>query len=54
MTSVDVRIVYAWRDDGYLELLETADGLLFSDLELLVQARGFRAAYLPDHASKSR
>ena len=26
------------------ELLETADGLLFSDLELLVQARGFRAS----------
>ncbi len=30
----------------------TADGLLFSDLELLVKARGFRAAYLPDHALK--
>jgi hypothetical protein len=54
MTLADVRIVYAWRDDGCLELLETADGLLFSDLELLVKARGFRAAYLPDHASKSR
>ena len=54
MTLADVRIVYAWRDDGRLELLETADGLLFSDLELLVKARGFRAAYLPDHASKSR
>ena len=54
MTLADVRIVYAWRDDGRLELLETADGLRFSDLELLVKARGFRAAFLPDHASKSR
>ena len=47
MTLADVRIVYAWRDDGRLELLETADGLRFSDLELLVQARGFALLSCP-------
>ena len=50
----DVRIVYGLRKDGRLEVVETADGVLFPDLRLFVRAKGFQAAYLPDHASKSR
>ena len=37
-----------------LELIETDDGVLFSDLRLFVEQKGLLAAYLPDHASKSR
>jgi len=54
MTMADVRIVYGLRKDGRLEVVETADGVLFPDLRLFVRAKGFQAAYLPDHASKSR
>ena len=34
--------------------METADGVYFPDLEQFVKQKGFLAAYLPDHASKSR
>ena len=54
MRLADVRIVFGLRPDGQLELVETADGVLFSDLETFVEEKGFLAAYLPDHASKSR
>jgi len=54
MRLADVRIVYAHRSDGALEVIETADGVHFNDLKLLVEQRDFRAAFLPDHASKSR
>ncbi len=54
MTMADVRIVYGLRDDGRLEVVETADGVLFPDLRRFVEAKGFVAAFLPDHASKSR
>ena len=54
MKLADVRIVYGLRADGRLEVIETADGVHFDDLRLLVKALGFQAAYLPDHASKSR
>ena len=54
MRLADVRIVFGLRQDGRLELVETADGLLFSDLNNFVAAKQFLAAYLPDHASKSR
>ena len=50
----DVRIVYGLRADGKLELVETADGVHFRDLKHFVEQKGFLAAYLPDHASKSR
>ena len=54
MHLADVRIIFGLRADGRLELVETADGLLFSDLHHFVAAKRFLAAYLPDHASKSR
>ena len=54
MKLADVRIIYGLRPDGKLELVETADGVYFPDLEQFVRQKGFLAAYLPDHASKSR
>ncbi len=54
MQMADVRIVYGLRADGKLELVETADGVYFPDLKQFVEKKGFLAAYLPDHASKSR
>ena len=54
MRLADVRIVYGLLPDGQLELVETADGVLFSDLKSFVSSKGFLASYLPDHASKSR
>ena len=54
MAMAYVRIIYGVRPDGRLEVVETADGVLFPDLHLFVQALGFEAAFLPDHASKSR
>ena len=54
MNLADVRIIYGLRPDGKLELVETADGVYFPDLEQFVAQKGFLASYLPDHASKSR
>ena len=54
MRLADVRIVYGIRPDGQLEIVETADGVLFSDLKSFVGDKGFLASFLPDHASKSR
>ena len=52
MAMADVRIIYGVRPDSRLEVVETADGLLFPDSHLFVQAVGFEAAFLPDYASK--
>ena len=54
MKLADVRIIYGLRADGLLEVIETDDGVLFSDLRLFVEQKGLLASYLPDHASKSR
>lgn len=54
MRLADVRIIYGFRPDGDLEVIETADGVHFDDLRTFVDQRQFEAAYLPDHASKSR
>ena len=54
MHLADVRIIYGFRPDGDLEVIETADGVHFDDLRQFVDQRKFEAAYLPDHASKSR
>ena len=37
-----------------METVETADGVLFSELKSFVSSKGFLASFLPDHASKSR
>ena len=50
----DIRLVYGLRQDGMLELIETRDGMPREQLARLVSARRLLAAYLPDHASKSR
>ena len=50
----DVRIIYGFRKDGRLEIIETKDGVYVDDLISFVDKNGFLAAYLPDHASKSR
>ena len=54
LSLADVRIIYAGRADGQLELIETADGLHVDDLRAFAAQQGYVAVYLPDHASKSR
>ena len=54
LSMADVRILYAWRPDERLELIETADGVHAQDLLAFAAQRRFKAVYLPDHASKSR
>ncbi len=54
MKLADVRMIYGYRPDGDLEVIESADGVHFADLRRFVDKREFVAAYLPDHASKSR
>ena len=54
VTMADIRIIYGFREDGRLEVVETSDGVLLEDLKLFIEAKGFVAAFLPDHASKSR
>lgn len=54
ITQSDIRLVYGLRQDGMLELIETRDGMPKDQLAKLVSARRLLAAYLPDHASKSR
>jgi len=50
----DVRIIYGLRKDDLIEIIETHDGVSFADLNKFVTKKDFLAAYLPDHASKSR
>ena len=40
MKLADVRIIYGLRPDGLLEVIETDDGVLFSDLASLLNRRG--------------
>ena len=49
-----IRMVYGLRPDGRLEVLMSRDGLTLEQTSALARSRGLRAAYLPDHASKSR
>ena len=49
-----IRMVMGLRSDGRLEVLMSRDGLTLEQTKALARKRGLRAAYLPDHASKSR
>jgi len=49
-----IRMMYGLRPDGRLEVLMSRDGLTLEQTRALARSRGLRAAYLPDHASKSR
>lgn len=49
-----IRMLYGLRPDGRLEVLMSRDGLTLEQTRALARSRGLRAAYLPDHASKSR
>jgi len=47
-------MVYGLRSDGRLEMLMSRDGLTLEQTRELARRRGLVAAYMPDHASKSR
>ena len=49
-----IRMLIGLRRDGRLEVLMTKDGLTLEQTRALARRRGLLAAYLPDHASKSR
>ena len=49
-----IRMVIGLRADGRIEVLMSRDGLTLEQTRALARRRGLRAAYLPDHASKSR
>ena len=49
-----IRMIIGLRPDGRLEVLMSRDGLTLEQTRSLARRRGLRAAYLPDHASKSR
>ena len=49
-----IRMVIGLRSDGRLEVLMSRDGLTLEQTRALARERGLLAAYLPDHASKSR
>jgi hypothetical protein len=49
-----IRMLIGLRSDGRLEVLMSRDGLTLEQTRSLARQRGLRAAYLPDHASKSR
>ncbi|MFZ9166943.1 hypothetical protein [Vulcanococcus sp.] len=49
-----IRMVLGLRRDGRLEVLMSRDGLTLEQTKSLARQRGLKAAYLPDHASKSR
>jgi hypothetical protein len=49
-----IRMVIGLRPDGRMEVLMSRDGLTLEQTRGLARQRGLRAAYLPDHASKSR
>jgi hypothetical protein len=49
-----IRMLFGLRADGRLEVLMSRDGLTLEQTRALARSRGLRAAYLPDHASKSR
>ncbi len=49
-----IRMVIGLRPDGRLEVLMSRDGLTLEQTRALASSRGLLAAYMPDHASKSR
>lgn len=49
-----IRVIYGLRPDGRLEVLMSRDGLTLEQTRAIARERGLVAAYLPDHASKSR
>ena len=49
-----IRMLIGLRSDGRLEVLMSRDGLTLEQTKALARERGLRAAYMPDHASKSR
>ena len=49
-----IRMVMGLRSDGRLEVFMSRDGLTLEQTKELARARGLVAAYMPDHASKSR
>ena len=49
-----IRMVMGLRGDGHLEVLMSRDGLTLEQTKDLSRRRGYLAAYMPDHASKSR
>ena len=49
-----IRMVYGLRSDGRMEMLMSRDGLTLEQTRELARRRGLVAAYMPDHASKSR
>ena len=49
-----IRMVMGLREDGLLEILMSRDGLTLEQTKDLARRRGYLAAYMPDHASKSR
>ncbi|MFM8936130.1 MAG: hypothetical protein ACKOE9_04005 [Vulcanococcus sp.] len=49
-----IRMLMGLRSDGRLEVLMSRDGLTLEQTRALARERGLRAAYMPDHASKSR
>jgi len=49
-----IRMIYGLRSDGRLEMLMSKDGLTLEQTKELARRRGLVAAYMPDHASKSR
>ena len=49
-----IRMVMGLRQDGRMEVLMSRDGLTLEQSKELAHRRGYLAAYMPDHASKSR
>ena len=49
-----IRMVIGLRSDGHLEVLMSRDGLTLEQTKDLSRSRGYLAAYMPDHAPKSR
>ena len=47
-------MIYGLRPDGRLAILMSRDGLTLEQTKAMARQRGFLAAYMPDHASKSR
>ena len=49
-----IRMIMGLRQDGRIEVLMSRDGLTLEQSKDLARSRGLVAAYMPDHASKSR
>lgn len=49
-----IRVIYGLRSDGRVAMLMSRDGLTLEQTKAMARERGFVAAYMPDHASKSR